>query len=258
MPPAKDALVPAVTRAVRLLELLASSQRGLGVSEAARRLDVPKSSAYRLMKALEQGGFVQKNGRTGRYRFGLTLAALGRHAIENIELRDEAQPFLVALMQKTGLTVHMAVLRAGQAVIVQKIEAPGPVKVGTWVGRAMDANSTAVGKVLIAFLPADELSRHLRSSSFVRHNHRTIITMSKLKQELQRVRELGYAIDDEEDELGMRCLGAPIVDRTGAVVAAISIVGSTTQVPPERIESLANTVKQFASVISSMAGSSAD
>ena len=246
-------LVPAVSRAFHLLELLSQSKRGLTISEAGRKLRVPKSSAHRLMKALEQNGYAQKNDRTGRYRVGLTLVALSRFAIENLELRQEAKPFLIALMQKTGLTVHMAVLREGQAVIVEKIEAPGPVNIGTWVGRAMDVNSTAVGKVLIAYLPADDLTRHLKARSFVRHNQRTIISIATLRQELNKVRASGYAVDDEEDELGVRCVGVPLFDEFGSVVAAISVVGTISQIPVERLETLAQTVKQFAAAISTMA-----
>ena len=248
----KPTLVPAVSRAFHLLELLSDSKRGLTISEAGRRLQVPKSSAFRLIKALEDRGYIQRSGNSGRYRFGLTLVALSRSALENLELRDEAKPFLIALMQKTGLTVHLAVLREGQAVIVEKIEAPGPVKIGTWVGRAMDVNSTAVGKALIALLPPDELNRHLKASAFVRHNQRTISSLTRLKQELSQVRRQGYAVDDEEDELGMRCVGAPIVGDDGAAIAAISVVGTVAQVPRERLETLTHAVRQFAAVISSV------
>ncbi|MEW5979341.1 MAG: IclR family transcriptional regulator [Acidobacteriota bacterium] len=247
----RENLVPAVGRALQLLQLLAQSRKGLTISEASRRLGIPKSSAHRLLKALEQNGCVQKDGRVGRYRFGLMLVALSRAALESLEMCEEAKPFLIALMQKTGLTVHMAVLEAGQAIIVEKIEAPGIIKIGTWIGRAMDLNSTACGKALIAFLPPDELNRHMKAKSFVRHNQRTIVSVARLKQDLAAVRELGYAVDDEEDEIGVRCVGAPVFDSAGRVISAISVVGTTNQIAPDRVEAVGKIVRQFATVISS-------
>jgi DNA-binding IclR family transcriptional regulator len=119
----------------------------------------------------------------------------------------------------------------------------------------MDVNSTAAGKALIAFLSPQELAKEIKSvSAFVRHNHKTIVTISKLKTELARIRETGYSTDDEEDELGARCVGAPIFDRFGKVVAAISVVGDTDRVQMSQIETLATQVKQTAAAISRRLG----
>jgi DNA-binding IclR family transcriptional regulator len=245
---------PAIDRALTVLELLAVSRRGLNVSEISRRLELPKSSTHRILLTLERRNCVQRDARTGRYHYGLKLVNLSRSALANLELREVARPLLTGLMQRTGLTVHMALLESGQAVLVERIEAPGLIKIGTWVGKAMDANSTAVGKALLAYLDDDRLGAQFASKCFVRHNHRTIVSLAELKEDLARVRELGYAVDDEEDELGVRCIGAAIFDRDGRSVAAISIVGTVAQIPERRTHEFGMLVRQFASGISAQLG----
>ena len=160
-------------------------------------------------------------------------------------------------MQATGLTVHMAVLERNEAVIIEKVEAPGLLKFATWIGRRLDVNCTGVGKALIAFLPEDEFDRHIRTKGFAKHNERTITSINKLKRELARARVLGYAFDDEEDEIGVRCIGAPIFDVSTKPVAAISVAGTTGQIPAERIEALADAVKQAATAVSLRLGNRA-
>ncbi|MGA8439470.1 MAG: IclR family transcriptional regulator [Candidatus Sulfotelmatobacter sp.] len=157
-------------------------------------------------------------------------------------------------MQKSGLTVHMAVLERNEAVIIEKVEAPGLVRLASWIGRRLDVNCTAVGKVLISCLPNDELDNLVRTWSFARHNSRTIVSKSALKRELTSVRQSGYALDDEEDEPGLRCIGAPIFDESLKAVAAISVAGTTNQIPMDRVPILARMVMQVAQGISARLG----
>jgi len=246
--------VPSIERAITVLEFLAQSRRGFSVSEMSRRLGIPKSSTHLILNTLERRGFLQKNTQTGRYCFGLRLVSLSRSALENLDLREEAKPFLQSLMRKTGLTVHLAVLERNEAVIVEKVEAPGLLKLATWIGRRLDVNCTGVGKALIAFLPEDEFEQVIRAKGFPRHNDRTLISTSALKRELAEVRQLGYAFDDEEDESGLRCVGAPIFDAHQRTVAAVSVAGTTSQIPLERVPALAGTVKQAAEAISERLG----
>lgn len=245
----ESSAVPAIRRALAVFDLLANSRRGLTVSEISRRLELPKSSTHRILTTLEDEQCIYKNAQTGRYYFGTKLFRLYKSTLEGVGLREEAKPILVALMQKTGMTVHMAVLDHGQAVVIDKLSPPGGPNIGTWIGRAMDVNSTAVGKALIAFLSPEELAREVTVRTFVRHNRFTITSMAKLKEELARVRERGYSVDDEEDELGARCVGAPVF--SGAkVIAAISIVGGTDDLPQERIPSMGALVRRTAAAIS--------
>jgi DNA-binding IclR family transcriptional regulator len=139
-------------------------------------------------------------------------------------------------------------------VIIEKIEAPGLIKVATWIGRRMDVNCTGAGKALIAFMPEEEFETEIRAGALAKHNENTIVSINKLKRELMRIRELGYALDDEEDEIGLRCVGAPIFDSSMRVVAAISVAGTTNQIPLERVQSIAEVLKKTAASVSSHLG----
>jgi DNA-binding IclR family transcriptional regulator len=246
----KEYSVPAIERALSVLQCLGHSRRGFSISEISRRLKIPKSSAHLILTTLERRGFLQKNTQTGKFHFGLQLVSLSRNALENLDLREEARPFLCDLMQESGLTVHMAVLERDEAVIIEKVEAPGLVRLASWIGRRLDVNCTGVGKVLIAFLPNDELDYLLRTKAFARHNSRTIISRSALRRELMLVKQAGYALDDEEDEPGVCCIGAPVFDENGNAVVAISVAGTTSQIGADRVPILARQVKRAARGIS--------
>ena len=250
----KEYSVPSIDRALSVLQCLGNSKRGFSISEIGRRLKIPKSSTHLILTTLERRGFLQKNTQTGRYHFGLQLVSLSRSALENLDLREEARPFLRSLMQESGLTVHMAVLERDEAVIIEKIEAPGFARLASWIGRRLDVNCSGVGKVLIAFLPNDELDCLLRTKDFARHNSRTIISKSALRRELALVRQSGYALDNEEDEPGVCCIGAPVFDENGKVLAAISVAGSTCQVGIDGVPILARKVMRAARDISARLG----
>jgi DNA-binding IclR family transcriptional regulator len=250
----KNYSVPSVERALRIFELLSRSQRGLSLSEISRTLALPKSSASLVVTTLEKNGYLQKNKQTGRYCFGLKLISLSRGALENLDLRQVARPFLQKLAQETRLTVHLAILERGEAVLIDKLEAPGLVKLATWVGRRMDVNCTGVGKALIAFLPRDLFDQQIRGKVLAKHNDQTIVSVRGLERELARVRERGYSFDDEEDEIGLRCIGAPIIDYNKAVIAALSVAGTVSQLPLELVPDIAAKVKQTAADISSHFG----
>ncbi|MGH9616120.1 MAG: IclR family transcriptional regulator [Acidobacteriaceae bacterium] len=246
--------VPAVSRALKILELLAQSQRGLTLSDISRKLVLPKSSVHLLIKTLEMMGYLNNNRVNGKYYFGLKLVSLSHTALENLDLRERARPFLLDLMIKTELTVHMAILEQAEAVIIEKVEAPGMLRLATWVGRRLDANSCGVGKALLAFGPEPDMNRKLTGRSLTRYNRNTITSPTKLFRELKKVRELGYSFEDEEGEIGFRCIGVPIYDSSSTVISAISVAGTTSQIPKERVTKLASTVKATALEISSHFG----
>jgi DNA-binding IclR family transcriptional regulator len=250
----KACAVPSIDRAVRIFELLAHSHRGLSLSEISRTLGLPKSSVYLLLATLEKNGYLQKNAQTARYCFGLKLISLSRSALENLDLRQVARPFLQKLAQEVRLTVHLGVLERGEAVIIDKIEPPGLVKVATWIGRRLDVNCTGVGKALIAYMPKAAFDQQITAKTLTKHNDRSIVSIAALKKELLQVRELGYAFDDEEDEIGLRCIGAPIFGNSREVVAALSVSGTVTQIPMENVSDLGKKVRQTADAISSSLG----
>jgi len=161
-------------------------------------------------------------------------------------------------MVQSGLTVHLAILEGAEAVIIEKAEAPGMLRLATWVGRRLDANSSAVGKALLAFSGDDICGHSLASRPMARNNRNTISSPERLARELKKVREHGYSFEDEEGEIGFRCIGAPVFDSADVAVAAISIAGATSQIPNERVTKLAALVKVVARHISERLGSGLD
>jgi DNA-binding IclR family transcriptional regulator len=243
-------VVPSTVRAMNVLEFLAQSRRGASLSEISRNLALPKSSTYLLLKTLEREGYLRKNVQSGNYNFGPRLVTLSRNVLEHLDLREVARPILTKLMRQTGIIVHLAVLEGNEAVLIDRVEPPGSSAGADWVGRRLDVNCTGVGKALAAFLPDGQFEEVITAKRFARHNDNTIVTRGGLKRELAKVREQGYALDDEEDEIGVRCVGVPILESGQRVIAAISFAGSTEQVPLDRVRTLACALKEAASEVS--------
>jgi IclR family acetate operon transcriptional repressor len=239
----------AVERALNILEAAAQRRDGLTNSEISRKLGIPKSSASYILRTLEHRGYLRRDADSGRYRLGLKILSLGGDAQGNLEIADVALPFMRALGEKIRMTVHLAVLDQGEAVYVEKVEAPGFFKVNTWVGRRMFLHSTSVGKCLLAWLPKQEIENVVRQQGLKKRTPKTITTVSRLLADLEHVKQSGYAVDDEENSLGARCLGAPIFDATGNVTAALGASGTLTQVDeanmPRMIEALKETARRI-------------
>ena len=251
----KTPSVPALERALAILELLAGSRAGLTLPEIAKELQLPKSSVHCLLITLERHRYLNRNERTSRYMFGSKLFSLGNMSLSGLRVRQVAVPHMHTLMERVGLTDHLAVLEGYDAVLVEKAEPPGLYKLATWLGKRMDVHCTSVGKALIAHLPDEVLIQLVRERGLPRHNDNTIGSLKKLKEELRRVREAGYSVDDEEDEIGYRCIGAPIFDEAGQVTAALSISGTILQVREDNSPALAKEVRHAAAAISkSLAG----
>lgn len=254
MPELKTPSVPALERALEILELLSSSRSGMALPEISNQLQLPRSSVHCLLLTLERHGYLHRNERTNRYLFGSKLFSLANTAINGLELHEVAAPFLQQLMEHTRLTVHLAILERHEAVLIEKVEPPSALRIATWLGKRMEVHCTGVGKALIAYLPDGEIEHLARTHGLPRHNDDTIVSLRKLRDELIKVRRLGYAIDDEEDEIGFRCIAAPVFDRSGGAVAAISISGTILQVREDNSEVLALEVKQAADAISKAKG----
>jgi IclR family acetate operon transcriptional repressor len=193
---------------------------------------------------LERRGYLRRDAETGRYKLGLKILSLGGDAQSNLDIADVSLPFMRTLVERVHLTSHLAVLDQGEAVYIEKVEAPGFFKVNTWVGRRMYLHSTSVGKALLAWLPKQELEAIVRQQGMKKRTPKTITTLSRLLADLEHVREQGYAVDDEENSLGARCLGAPIFDATGSVTAALGVSGTITQVGEENLPKIVEALKE--------------
>ena len=240
----------AVERALNILEAAANRRDGLTNSEISHKLGIPKSSASYILRTLEGRGYLRRDPETGRYRLGLKILSLGGDARANLDLAEVALPFMRGLQDRIHLTIHLAVLDQGEAVYIEKVEAPGFFKVNTWVGRRMYLHSTSVGKCLLAWLPKPEVETLLRQQGMKKRTPKTISSVAKLLSGLERVREQGHALDDEENSLGARCVGAPIFDATGGVTAALGVSGTLTQMDEENMVKIVDALKETARRIS--------
>ncbi len=219
----------AVERALNILEAAAQRREGLTNAEISRKLGIPKSSASYILRTLEKRSYLRRETETGRYRLGLKVLSLGGDAQTNLDVAHVALPFMRSLVDKIRMTSHLAVLDQGEAVYIEKVEAPGFFKVNTWVGRRMFLHSTSVGKCLLAWLPKHEVETIAKQQGLKRRTPETITSIAKLLADLERVKQSGYAVDDEENSLGARCFGAPIFDTMGNVTAALGASGTLTQ-----------------------------
>lgn len=253
-PSLKTRSVPALDRALNALELLAGSRHGLTLPELSAALKVPKSSAHSLLLTLERRGYLHRNQKTNRYLFGLQLFSLANMALSGIELREKAAPFLRALTSRTRLTAHLAVLDSHEAVLIDKAEPPGVYKLATWLGKRMELHCTGIGKAILAHFTDEQLEQVIRNQGLPRHNDNTIASSKRLREELGRIRRAGYAIDDEEDEIGYRCVGAAVFDSGGKVVGGVSVSGDIEHVVADRVPIIAEQVKQCAASVSAILG----
>lgn len=239
----------AVERALAILECLDGSRRGLNISEISRKLDIPKSSAHVIILTLERLAYVQKKADSLNYSLGLRAYGLGLGMMKNLSIADVAVPYMRVLVDDLHLPAHLAVPDGDQGVYIQKVDAPGLIKIDTYVGRRMDLHCTGVGKVILAFGPAEILDRMLHKDLYIRHTRNTITSPKQLKAEVATIRKLGYAVDDEEEELAVRCIAVPVRHADGRFAAALSVVGTTEQLSSSALDSIADRLKITAAAI---------
>jgi len=244
----------AVERTLLILEAVAQRESGMSNADVNRKLKIPKSSASYILRTLEQRGYLRRDRDDGKYRLGMKILSLSRAALSGVDIREVALPVMRHLVDQIHLTTHLAILDHEEAVYVEKVEAPSFIKMDTWIGRRMEVHSTAVGKALLAYLDPEERATILRHRGMTKLTPHTITTTAKLMKEFERVRQLGYSVDDEENSLGARCVGAPIFNSQGQVEASIGSTGTITAVPRDRVPRLAETVKDAARRISHLIG----
>ncbi len=251
---AEDNSSTAVERALAILEAISERAGGMTNSELSRKLAIPKSSASYILRALERRGYLRRERNTGKYRLGLKVLSLSRGVLSGLDLRELALPVLRQLVERSHLTAHLAILDHGDAVYIERVEAPGFIKMNTWVGRRMPIYSTSVGKALVAYLPENEVKALLKERGMQKRTPRTITVCTRFLQELAQVRKQGYALDDEENNLGVRCVAAPVFDRQGQVTASLGVSGTTGQIDLARLPKIAELVKEAAHKVSQQLG----
>jgi DNA-binding IclR family transcriptional regulator len=250
MPALKTRTVPALYNAFTILELLTTSTAGLTLPDLVEQSSLAKSTVHYLLVTLERCGYVRRSERTGRYLLGVKLFSLANSALGSLSLRQRTAAYLAGLKMRTGLTVHMAILEHSEAILVAREETQRGSRLASWVGKRMDMHCTGIGKAMLAYLPEDEVEAITRKHGLARHNENTISTRRRLQEELERIVKAGYAVDNEEDELGVRCIGVPIFSPAGRPLAAISLAGTTHEVALEELPRLAGELLGTAKMMS--------
>ncbi len=242
--------IQVLDRALGALEALARRGPDLTLGQLSEALGLHKSTAHRLIRVLERHRLVEKNINNGKYRLGLKLFELGTRAVSQLDLRERAHPFLEQVMLSTGETVHLCVYDAGEVVYLDKIEPARSVRMASTVGRRNPAYCTAVGKAIMAHLPQDQLEAATQRHGLKRLTRNTICTLEELHAELANVRAQGYAVDNEENEEGLSCVGAAIWGFSPYPLAAISVSGPTFRITSDKIPQVAQAVVASAAGLS--------
>lgn len=245
--------IQAIERAVGILNAFTVDDPELGVTELAEKVGLHKLTVHRFMVNLDAAGLVERNPRNGRYRLGLHIFELGGLVMQQMNLWDEALPFLEGLVRDTGETGHLAVLD-GEAIYIERVEARRALRVPSAIGRGYPAHATNLGKVLLADLPGERVTEIIAEKGLASYTPNTITDPVRLAAELERIRERGYAIDDEEYDEGLRCIGAGVRDHSGHVVSALGIGGPVTRITPARVDELAELVMTAANGLSRRLG----
>lgn len=246
--------VQVIDRALGVLEVLAEEGQPLSLVKLSKSLQLPKSTTMRLLMVLEGHRFVQKSAESGLYSLGLKLFELGSKAAAQFDLTERARPYLERMVSRTGETAYLSVLDGGEALVLERVESSRAVRVPTSVGWRHPAHSTAVGKVLLAFAPEGKLAAVLGKGRLRAYTRKTITSVARLRAELQRVREQGVALDDEETEDGLRCIAAAVREHSGQVTAALGILGPAYRIPDDAVATLAATVVSAADKLSAELG----
>jgi DNA-binding IclR family transcriptional regulator len=241
-----------VERTFDILEYISRQPEGLTNSELSRHLRIPKSSASYILRTMERRGYVRLS--SGKYKLGYRCLILGRGALAGSNLKETALPILKRLTDRTSLTANLAILDHTDVVYIEKAEAPSFIKMDTYLGRRMPAHATSVGKAILAFLPSEELDAVLKGHMLERLTPKTITSHQKLFRELEIIRRQGYAVDDEESSLHVRCVGAPVFGNSARVEAAVSVSGTTLKVDASNLRKIAMHVSEAAENISHLLG----
>ena len=246
--------VPAVDRAIELLQALARAGKPLTLSELSELTATSRSTAYNILATLHAHGFVEKNARFKTYGLGLALFELGNAYISQVNLIPAFRECARRLVEECAETVKLVVLDGRDVVYLATYEGPQSVRLVALVGTRLPAHVTAVGKVLLAQCSDEEIGRLYADYVFPTRAPNTINSLTRLQEELRFARQHGYAYDHEESSQGVNCVAAPIYDHTGEVIAAMSVGVPNHRMTPTRLDELTQLLLPYARQLSRTLG----
>ena len=241
--------VQSLVRALRLLTVVSRADDGLTLTEAAQRAELPVSSAHRLLSTLQQERFVRFDQERTRWFVGVAAFVAGSGFLRSRDLVTVARPYMRLLMEDSGETVSLAVEETGQAVYLAQVECRQLMRALASPGQRAPMHSSAVGKALIAFAPPSRRQELIRALKLERFTDRTIVCPNAFGKAMEEAVKLGYAVDDEEFAIGLRCVAAPIFDESREAVAAISLSGPKARITDARMKELSDMARAAAAKI---------
>lgn len=249
----KDNNVRSITRALDILASFDDDHPEMGIGEIAQIVGLNKATAHRIVTTLLRSGYIERGSDGIRYRLGLRLADLGFNVIRRMDLRREAYPLMFMLVQRFGEACDLSLFDRGEVFCVEFVKGIHTMAVADAIGQRFPVNCTASGKLFLAYLPSTELETIL-SNPMVHFTEHTIVAPDELLRHLEGIRQLGYAVDDEEYTIGTRAAAAPIFGHDGKIVAALSIPGPTSRITRERIREVGEALRESANAVSRRLG----
>ncbi len=240
---------PSVKKAFAILNAVSAVKDGLGVSELAKQLKMAKSTVHGMTSALEELGAVMRNPVTKKYKLGFTLLEIGRSAYSQVDLKAAARPITEELMEKTRTSVFLGIQNWDHVTILDIVEARQDLNITAPVGSTIPLLAGAVGKVFLASMDENQAFKHIKSKGLPQFTDNSIVDLDRYRKELKRVREKGYAIDDEEYIPGVRAAASPLME-LGQLRSAIWAVGFKASLDDKKLKNLAIQTHKTAGAVS--------
>jgi len=253
---AGDGKNQSLTRALTLLARLSETPSGLSLTDLSYQLGMPTATVHRLLSTFEEFDFVEQDTEQGLWFVGLKAFTVGNAFLHRRDIVASARPHMQALVEQCGETVNLGVIDAGEAVFISQVESREMMRMIVRLGSRSPIHASGVGKALLANMPEQQLARILQQRGLARYTERSIDNAAQLRAELQRIRQLGYALDDEEHAIGLRCVASAIFDENGQALAAISLSGPKARVTDARLDELGIAVRHSADEITLALGGS--
>ncbi|MBM7650626.1 IclR family transcriptional regulator [Neobacillus cucumis] len=245
-----ERLIQSIERAADVLELFLTSTPELSIKEMSDRLNLSKSTVHGIIKTLEHRGYLQQNPDDLKYRLGIRLLELGNYVGKHLDIGRIARPIIRELVDDLNETVHLVTLQRNELIYIEKVEGPSALTIYSHIGKRAPFHCTGVGKAILSQLSEEETDRILSSANLEAFTEFTTTNIEDIKKLLPTIREQGYAVDDEEIELGLKCIAAPIFNHQGNVIASISCAAPKVRLDEKRLPKVINGIKKAAAEIS--------
>ncbi len=245
-------LIPNLVNACEIMKLLSDRPEGILAAEVEALVQVPRTTAFRILKTLCSQDMAEKRGTL--FFAGPGLTQIGLNSLRSLEIRSISVPFLSKLATSSGFTAHLAVPNGYQTMILEVHDSPNPVRVASRSGTMVPMHCSSTGKVFLAYRFADNLKDYFTETVPEKFTENTIITLPEIIQEVERIRQQGYAVDNQEFHEEVCCLAAPVRNSNGEIVAAIGVTGPAVNFTPDKQTIVCNLVKEAADGLSAMLG----